>query len=336
MKEPEVCELDAIDLRVELEQLLGEYYHAPQHISRLERRPFACRTSFALEELEMDLEDGRHLQMLCKSLARRSLDPGARRAKPRWLHNAMREIETYRRILMPHGLTTCTCYGASIQPRRGRYLLFIERVNACELFQMGDFDIWEQVARWLAGMHTQFAGQGKALERLAPLIVYDRAFYHRWITRARAFSAGTETAAWIEMLAQRYDQVVDRMLTLGETLLHGEFYASNILVLPRENGLRVCPVDWEMAAIGPGLIDLGALIAGNWSEEQKRQLARAYYLALPTPREWDWEVFLEALDYCRLHLAVQWLGWSAHWSPPPEHAQNWLREAISLAERLEL
>jgi hypothetical protein len=43
---------------------------------------------------------------------------------------------------------------------------------------------------------------------------------------------------------------------------------------------------------------------------------------------------LTALDWCRLHIAVQWLGWSPEWSPPPEHAWNWWEEALHLAEKM--
>ena len=35
------------------------------------------------------------------------------------------------------------------------------------------------------------------------------------------------------------------------------------------------------------------------------------------------------LARCRLHLALQWLGWSPDWRPPPEHAHDWLGEALS-------
>jgi hypothetical protein len=31
---------------------------------------------------------------------------------------------------------------------------------------------------------------------------------------------------------------------------------------------------------------------------------------------------------------VQWLGWSSQWSPPAQHAHDWLSEALALAERL--
>jgi hypothetical protein len=44
--------------------------------------------------------------------------------------------------------------------------------------------------------------------------------------------------------------------------------------------------------------------------------------------------FSRQLNTCRLHLAVQWLGWSNEWSPPQEHRQDWLAEAIELADRL--
>jgi hypothetical protein len=30
------------------------------------------------------------------------------------------------------------------------------------------------------------------------------------------------------------------------------------------------------------------------------------------------------------------LGWASRWSPPPEHAQDWLGEALGLAEKLGL
>ena len=43
---------------------------------------------------------------------------------------------------------------------------------------------------------------------------------------------------------------------------------------------------------------------------------------------------LLALDDCRLHLAIRWLGWAADWSPPPENAHDWLKEAIALAEKM--
>lgn len=209
-----------------------------------------------------------------------------------------------------------------------------------ELYQLGDLASWEAVARWLAIMHTRLATWTEPVVQRARLLRYDARFYQQWPRRALAFArrADPGVARRVEWLVGRYDQVVERLVALPLTVIHGELYASNVLVQETAEGPRVCPVDWEMAAVGPGLIDLAALTAGNWTDQDRTSLALAYHAALDlagdrAPRPAD---FLTALDHCRLHLAVQWLGWSPDWSPPPEHAHDWLAEALRLAERLAL
>jgi hypothetical protein len=93
-----------------------------------------------------------------------------------------------------------------------------------------------------------------------------------------------------------------------------------------------------MAGLGPGLIDLAALTAGKWTEAERLALARAYHAELASRQagSMSWEMFLHALDCCRLHSAVQWLGWSPIWSPPEAHTQDWLGEALILAEKIVL
>jgi thiamine kinase-like enzyme len=120
------------------------------------------------------------------------------------------------------------------------------------------------------------------------------------------------------------------------TFVHGEMYASNVLVSQDSTGRRVCPVDWEMAGVGPGLLDLAALCSG-WDEATGRSIALAYRAAQEPDRGWppaDAD-FLALLDCSSLCLAVQWLGWSPHWSAPPEHARDWLGHALELVDRLQ-
>jgi aminoglycoside phosphotransferase (APT) family kinase protein len=155
--------------------------------------------------------------------------------------------------------------------------------------------------------------------------------------RAQRFATGdVAKRRAIDAIARQYDTVVARLTALPRTIIHGEFYASNVIVRRRPRG-QVCPVDWEMTALGPGLVDLAALVAG-WNAVTRRALARAYYAetvgarpggAGPLPREFSID-----LDCCRLYLAVRMLGWSDTWEPPRDHAFNWLREASSLAGRL--
>jgi aminoglycoside/choline kinase family phosphotransferase len=142
----------------------------------------------------------------------------------------------------------------------------------------------------------------------------------------------------IERVARRYDYVVDSLLTLPKTLIHGEFYASNVLVHEVDGRCRICPVDWETAAVAPGLLDLAALTCGAWSDNERRAMALAYHARAVLHGSWPArpEPLLAVLELCRLHLAVQWLGWSPNWSPPPEQACNWLTEALCLTEKLGL
>jgi aminoglycoside phosphotransferase (APT) family kinase protein len=295
------------------------------HVTQFERRPSAYRTCFALEEMSLQLEGGATLELVFKDLGRQSLAEDVRRAKPDFLHDPLREIETYRAILDAGRLGTPVCHGAVIDREAGRYWLFLEKVPGVEMYQVGDLATWQRVARWLAEMHEHFAGKAEGLARLAPLVIQDADYYRLWLRRAQAFRGNNaEARRGIEWLAGRYDRVIDRLATLPATLLHGEFYASNILVQETVRGLRVCPVDWEMAALGPGLMDLAALTAGKWSDQQRTALALAYQPDLS----------LELLDFCRLQVAVQWLGWAPDWSPPPEHAHDWLAEALALGERL--
>jgi thiamine kinase-like enzyme len=101
--------------------------------------------------------------------------------------------------------------------------------------------------------------------------------------------------------------------------------------------LAIYPVDWEMAWIGPGSLDLAAL-GGGWGAVERESLARAYLdgVGATGPAHPDLEELSASLARCRLHLALQWLGWSPAWRPPPEHAHDWLGEAWELAQELGL
>jgi aminoglycoside phosphotransferase (APT) family kinase protein len=133
---------------------------------------------------------------------------------------------------------------------------------------------------------------------------------------------------------------VNRLLSLPVTLIHGEFYASNIIIQHETDALRVCPVDWETTAIGPGLVDVAAITGGTWSEPEQLALTEAYQrartgIATSGP---VWRELLESLDYCLLHTAVKNVGWSddENWTPPPQHAYTWLQDVIRLSRKLGL
>jgi len=328
-----------------LETVLSNYFGRKRSIRQLRRRYSAYSSSYALENLELELDRGEHLRLVFKNLSPGSVLKTARQVRPGFIYHPEREIEIYRHILDPKRLGTPICYGAVEVPELERYWLFLERVDGPLLWQRGRLERWEQAAGWLAMLHTQYRGKrgnGNAPWRKY-LARYDEHMLTTWLMRAEEFlrrDGDNSREVWrrFTRLASRYDEVIARVLDLPMSLIHGEFFPSNVILRPGRRGWEICPVDWEMAAIGPGLIDLAALTAGNWSAEQKRKLVAAYREGLRTANGWLPSIpeLFEAVAYCQLHLSIQLLGWASDWSPPKRHTQNWLGEALRLSGALGL
>jgi hypothetical protein len=277
-------------------------------IVSIKRTPCPYSSSYLIDELQLSLADGTELPMIFKNLS-----PGAvldtARIRPAGLYDPFREIETYRSVLSQCALGTANLFTALTEP--GRYWLFLERVDGPLLWQVGDLEVWRNAARWLSRLHQQPASNPHLLR-------YDRPYYMQVWNRALALRPD------LLPMAPAYMRAVDQLLDLPWALIHGEFYASNILV----QGERICPIDWELAACGPGLIDLAALTAGQWDPRERLDFTVAYCGGQPSSD------LLRALDCCRLHLAVRLLGWATEWQPPAAHLCDWSREASEIAERL--
>lgn len=306
-------------------------------VTVLDRRPFPYRSTFPLEAIEIRMSDGTERSVVFKDLSRRGPDDPVWQIKAPFLHDPRREIEVYRDVLVPEGVTAPSCLAVEIDPAHDRYWLFLEMVEGELLWQIGDLDVWMTAARWLADLHARFADSTSSLP--LRLLVHDRDFHRRWIDRAERFAhrPGTSNGKGgdFSWLAQRCLKVAEWVGDQPRTFLHGEFYPSNVVVERGKGPVRIRPVDWEMASVGPGLMDLAALTSGAWSEEERKKIATAYREALPDRLRPPASALLEGLDRCRLLLAVQWLGWSAGWTPPSDHAHDWKATAIELAEAVD-
>jgi thiamine kinase-like enzyme len=309
--------------------------------ARIERRPSAYRTSFPIEELRVQLSGGGAVRLGFKRLDWEELEAGARLAKPRFLHDPQREPAVYRFLLPQAPAGPPLLYGSVLDG--DRHWLFFEWIEGRELFQVGERELWEEAARWLARFHVAMAPELDRHREQGRLIEHDAAYLRRWIERAGEFAhrRGDGSAATVAWLSKRHERVVEALLALPRTVLHGEFYASNVLVasapdsghsrLGQISDTRVAPVDWELVAVGSGLSDLAALLSG-WPAADRQALAAAYAAepGVPplTPRD---------LDLARLQVAIQWLGWAPpEWEPPPGQRHDWLGEATRLVEELGL
>lgn len=126
----------------------------------------------------------------------------------------------------------------------------------------------------------------------------------RSISQCSPYFAGSLSA-----IVSQYDSLVEVMLRHPQTLVHGAYRARQILADTSVTPVRICPVDWEGAAIGSGLYDLARLITG-FDPQRRVEILLAYRaeaidrnLDLP-----DLDGVKCAVDCFRLHQRVQRLS----------------------------
>jgi hypothetical protein len=303
--------------------------------SEVTRRRSEFSTSHLVENVYVRSDDGTEVALVLKRLGRDDLLPEAVGTRPPFMTDPSREAFVFRAILQWEDFGTPALYGYRDDPETGQWLL-LERVDGIELYQVGEWEIWTEVARRLARLHLALA-RYKTEDASRRLVRHDAAFYSRWPDRAIEFQAGRppDERRALADIARRWDDVVERLVALPTTVIHGELYASNVLVAPGTSPLRVCPVDWEMAGVGPGLVDLAALTSG-WDGPHRRELASHYHeeLSRNIGAVMPFDELAHGLDCCRLYLSVQWLGWAPGWEPPPDHDRDWLGDAVSLSQAM--
>lgn len=296
-----------------------------QPVRSLVRTPYRYATSHAIEELVATC-DTYAVNLLFKDLGGDALLPEAAHVKPVFLQAPEREIDTYRLLLAPSGIGA-RCHAAIADT--GRQWLFLEKVGGVELWQVGDHTVWLAVADWLAGFHDRFRGRSDEVRSVNPrLLRRDDADFEEWRHRALdALERCPDPRAPVATDLLRTVAVEHR----GEPcFVHGELYPSNVLVEDGRHGVRVFPIDWEMAATGPAEFDLAALVTG-WDEDMRGRLVERYRGALESPPPAA-DLFA-AVDLCRVHLAAQWLGWMPGWQAPTEHAHDWIGELLDVGGR---
>jgi phosphotransferase family enzyme len=304
------------------------------------RRPSAYRTSFPIEEFEVELPGEGRAKIVRKCLDWDRLDPTARLAKPRFLHDPRREPYVYERLLPlappgpPRllGPPSDACLRMDDKRREAAGGgLWLEWVEGRPLSEVGERQLWEEAADWLGRFHAAFEGAATDALAGASLIEHDADFHRFWLVRARGFAASApDRGLALDWLDLRHEQVVEELAATDPTLLHGEFYAPNVLVADVGGSTRVAPVDWELAGPGPGALDLAALVCG-WPVADREAMRGAYGAGRGR------ELSARELDLARLQVAIQWLGWAPpEWKPPPDQRRDWTAEAIEIAEELGL
>jgi hypothetical protein len=328
----------------ELKRLLSAHFGDSKRITEIRARESPFASSHLLEEVDVVMDDGCRLRLICKGVSRDGMLAEARQVKPDVVTHAPREVEMYQAVLGDCADVAPTCFGTLTDPFSRQHWLVLERIDGLELRRVGEFEVWETAMARLGSLHTRAANRVRSPcpEEVPAFARYDDEFFRQWPFRAVQIAERSDgqqalgRQAALAQLAERYDPVAGFLSALPWTVIHGDCFPSNVLVENNVDGQRICFIDWEMAAFGPGLIDVAALTAGSWSELEREHLVWAYRVALEAAGERppSLDELLHQLDYCRLHLAMQFLGWSSNWAPPSEQEHDWLGEALLLAEAL--
>ena len=295
-------------------------------LEAVETVPLAEASSWHLVKLDLKLSREPSMSVIFKDLSRSLAGHDSGPVKPRLVIDATREVWAYKVLLSSPSCSAPRLLHAAEGPG-GEPWLFLEVVDGSSLAITGFGEPWLKAARWLARLHLRVVDEAA---RAGPLLLHTRALHRGWFSRAKRY-AGPSLAG----LASAHEKALSLSLAKRSSIVHGEFYPANVLV--EEATGRIRPVDWETVGIGPALIDLAALSTGLPEHERSlllseyREEQRHIAPTVSRERTSDFELAFHA---CRLLLAVQWLGWSNRWEPPPEQRFDWLGEAELAAQEI--
>lgn len=272
----------------------------PASLEIVDRSPNPFTSSFATEVVTCRLDDGGTVTLFCKypRPQRGQLPPS--HAAHGHRHGVAYEAQVYRCVLEPLAMGTPRLRGAW-EGRRGRTWLVVEHLdNAMRIHSAPE--ALERGAEWIGRFHAR--NERRVSEcRAMFLSTYTAEYYRGWALRTLA-AARPFRRHWpqLDTLADTFELAIEALLAPPLTIVHGEYYPSNVLW----RAGSVHPVDWESAAAAAGEIDLASLTE-HWPPEFAGRCEAAYRRAR-WPAGGDVERFALRLAAARLYLALRWAG----------------------------
>lgn len=281
--------IDLADLAAALARLIPEAGAAAPTI--VARRPNEYASSSRGEILSVRLPSGVEVDLFVKHA--RGPDP-APRCRYGVEYCAAVNRHLVDRLPLPHaqalGLVTVS----------GSPALVVEHVaGSLRVGEAPDDSGVVAAAEWCGRFHA-WGDRFVDDPTLGFLVRHDEAYYRSWADRALAIaSVAAAPAPWLERACASFGPHAAALAAALRTTIHGEFGPQNVLW--RDGEIR--PVDWESAAVGPGEVDLAALLFG-WPEATVERCIEAYWeargIAQPAGFDATWKA-------ATLYTALRWL-----------------------------
>ncbi|MBI4419386.1 MAG: phosphotransferase [Gemmatimonadetes bacterium] len=166
---------------------------------------------------------------------------------------------------------------------------------------------------------------------------YDQARYRGCIDRVESLVPllGPAERRLVERALDTYVLSMDRLGALPRSVIHGQLFGHNILLRMHGPERRIMVLDWETAAVGPGLFDLVSLTAGEWTAGERRAMRVAYfeeYQRLSGERL-AWGTFCRDLDRVALYHALEWIAWWGRHRDLSPHFARFKKELARILSR---
>jgi Ser/Thr protein kinase RdoA (MazF antagonist) len=279
--------------------------------------------------LSIRFEDGKREKLFVKYLGSEQSDHPDKQCRDR-------EIQVYEQFLKYGNLPVVGYRGFRWNSQTSRHELFVEYVDDWSL-KYHELEHWFTAAGELAKLHIHFAAKNKQLIASKFLLRIDAGYLRDWSGRALTTVNGRngELGSEFGRILARCQPAIEVIAKQPLTLVHNDLSPKNVLAVTSCKPARICFIDWEMAGIGCGLLDLVHLKYGLKPADDERM--RATYSAamagtglLPSDPQNLRRLFLA----CELHQTVYRLAFSDAWNLPTETVKQWVTEAGQLLSQL--
>jgi tRNA A-37 threonylcarbamoyl transferase component Bud32 len=287
-----------------LERVVTEQIGRGRPLAGIRRSRYPHIGSYDCERVTVEFRSGDEIVLFLKNYSR------SRLSKDQPERRRIRELGIYRDLLHNSGLGTPDYYAAMCDDREGKHWLLLELVEA-EVVEDIDEHNGVPAVNWLARMQRHFLDRADDLTRSNFLIEHDAAYFQMKAadaTRDVATQAAVHSMA-LEPALECYLNNIDRMTQQPRCLVHGAYIPWHIFIDRLCDPIRVCAVDWELAARGATLYDL-AIFVDDAPAAIRERLCLAYSDAavlqgVPVP---DMASMRRIVDCFRLHRVVDWLS----------------------------
>lgn len=206
--------------------------------------------------------------------------------------------------------------------------LVLGRVPGWDL-RYQDLELWKEAAAALGRMHASYAERVRDSEFLAflPRLDRDRALVEAQSAFAVVRRRYPQAVAALAEVADGYEDVAAELEREPWTLVHGDLAPKNALIDDTKDPPSALFVDWEWAAVGPGLMDVADLVNGLDPSTMETMLhgyvEGARGSAVP---EADADIE-RSVHLAFLHRTIFRLGRSFDWEVDPDLVARWAEEA---------